>query len=44
MKGPALAFSELWARNSQGRCLFGYITKDRGGVGMAGQINALLNL
>jgi len=35
---------ELWARNSQGRCLFGYITKDRGGMGMTGQINALLNL
>ena len=33
---------ELWARNSKGRCLFGQITKERAGVGTAGQLDALL--
>ncbi len=33
---------ELWARKSQGRCLFGQIAKERGGVGMSGQLDALL--
>ncbi len=33
---------ELWARKSQGKCLFGQITKDRAGVGPSGQMDALL--
>jgi type III restriction enzyme len=33
---------ELWARKSAGRCLFGQIVKDRAGLDMAGQLNALL--
>jgi type III restriction enzyme len=33
---------ELWARKSQGRCLFGQIAKERDGVGMSGQLDALL--
>ena len=33
---------ELWARKSQGRCLFGPITKERNGVGPAGQLDTLL--
>ena len=33
---------ELWAATSGGRCLFGYIVKDRAGVGMAAQLDALL--
>jgi len=33
---------ELWARKSQGRCVFGQITKERDGVGTAGQLDALL--
>ena len=33
---------ELWARNSKGRCVFGQITKERAGVGTAGQLDALL--
>jgi type III restriction enzyme len=33
---------ELWARKSQGRCLFGQIAKERNGVGMSGQLDALL--
>ena len=33
---------ELWARKSQGRCLFGQIAKEREGVGMSGQLDALL--
>jgi type III restriction enzyme len=33
---------ELWARNAQGRCLFGYITKNRDGQDMAAQLKALL--
>jgi type III restriction enzyme len=33
---------ELWARNSQGRCLFGTITKNRDGQDMAAQLKALL--
>jgi len=32
---------ELWAQTSGGRCLFGYIVKDRAGVGMAAQLAAL---
>ena len=32
---------ELWARNSQGKCLFGLITKDRHGLGVLGQLDAL---
>lgn len=34
---------ELWARTSAGRCLFGYIVKARAGVGMASQLDQLLN-
>jgi len=34
---------ELWARTSGGRCVFGYIVKDRLGVGMVGQLDQLLN-
>ncbi|MFM2111956.1 MAG: hypothetical protein RLZZ271_616 [Pseudomonadota bacterium] len=33
---------ELWARNSKGRCLFAMIVKDKAGVGMSGQLDALL--
>ena len=33
---------ELWARKSLGRCLFGQIAKERDGVGMSGQLDALL--
>ena len=33
---------ELWARKSQGRCLFGQIAKERDGVDMSGQLDALL--
>lgn len=33
---------ELWARKSQGRCVFGQITKERDGIGTAGQLDALL--
>jgi type III restriction enzyme len=33
---------ELWARTSQGRCVFGQVLKDRAGVGMSGQLDALL--
>ncbi len=33
--------AQLWARNSQGKCLFGLITKDRNGLGMSGQLDAL---
>ena len=33
---------ELWARKSQGRCLFGQIAKERDSVGMSGQLDALL--
>lgn len=33
---------ELWALKSQGRCLFGQIAKQRDGVGMSGQLDALL--
>ena len=32
---------ELWAATSGGRCLFGQIVKDRAGVGMAAQLDAL---
>lgn len=33
----------LWARKSQSRCLFGQIVRQQGGLGMAGQLDALLN-
>jgi len=33
---------ELWARKSLGRCVFGQITKERNGLGTAGQLDALL--
>ncbi|CDS52374.1 hypothetical protein [Polaromonas sp. CG9_12] len=33
----------LWARKSQARCLFGQIALQQGGLGMAGQLDALLN-
>lgn len=33
---------ELWARKAQGRCLFGYITKNRDGQDMAAQLKARL--
>ena len=33
---------ELWARKSAGKCLFGQIVKDQAGVGMSGQLDALL--
>ncbi|WP_309678918.1 DEAD/DEAH box helicase family protein [Polaromonas sp.] len=33
---------ELWARKSNKRCLFGQIAKEREGVGMSGQLDALL--
>ena len=33
---------ELWARKSDSRCLFGQIAKVRDGVGMSGQLDALL--
>ena len=33
---------ELWARRSQKRCLFGQIAKERDGLGMSGQLDALL--
>lgn len=33
---------ELWARKSEQRCLFGQIAKERDGLGMAGQLDALL--
>lgn len=33
---------ELWAHKSQRRCLFGQITKDRNGVGTAGQLDKVL--
>ncbi|MBH2010475.1 MAG: type III restriction endonuclease subunit R, partial [Xanthomonadaceae bacterium] len=33
---------ELWARKSQARCLFGQIALQKNGVGMAGQLDALL--
>jgi hypothetical protein len=32
----------LWARKSQARCLFGQIALQRDGLGMAGQLDALL--
>ncbi|MEO7954622.1 MAG: hypothetical protein ABIR35_11105, partial [Polaromonas sp.] len=32
----------LWARKSQSRCLFGQIALQRDGLGMAGQLDALL--
>ena len=32
---------ELWARTSGGRCLFGYLVKDRAGLGLAAQMEAL---
>ena len=32
---------ELWARKTEGRCLFGQIVKDRAGVGMSGQLDTL---
>ena len=34
---------ELWARKSMGRCVFRYIVKERDGVGMSGQLDALLS-
>ena len=34
---------ELWARKSGKRCLFGQIALQKNGVGMAGQLDALLN-
>ena len=34
---------ELWAGKSQSRCLFGQIALQQGGLGMAGQLDALLN-
>ena len=34
---------ELWAGKSQSRCLFGQIARQQGGLGMAGQLDALLN-
>lgn len=34
---------ELWARKSKKRCLFGQIALQKNGVGMAGQLDALLN-
>ncbi|MDB5889210.1 MAG: type restriction endonuclease subunit, partial [Polaromonas sp.] len=33
---------ELWAKKSAKRCVFGQIVKDRGGLGMSGQLDALL--
>ena len=33
----------LWARKSQSRCLFGQIALQQSGLGMAGQLDALLN-
>lgn len=33
---------QVWARKSQGRCLFGQIAKERDGVGMSGQLDTLL--
>ena len=33
---------ELWARKSQGKCLFEQITKERDGLGTAAQLDALL--
>jgi type III restriction enzyme len=33
---------ELWGRTSRGKCLFGLITKDRNGLGVAGQLDLLL--
>ena len=33
----------LWARKSQSRCLFGQIALQRDGLGVAGQLDALLN-
>lgn len=33
---------ELWANKSSGRCLFKQIVKERDGVGMSGQLDALL--
>ena len=33
---------ELWAITSGGHCLFGHIVKDRAGLGMAAQLDALL--
>ena len=33
---------DLWARNSQGRCVFGQVALQRDGLGMAGQLDALL--
>jgi type III restriction enzyme len=33
---------ELWARKSQGRCVFGQITKERNGMGTSNQLDALL--
>jgi len=35
---------ELWARTSGGRCLFGYVVKDRAGVGMAAQLDELIGV
>jgi type III restriction enzyme len=32
---------ELWANTSGGRCVFGHIVKDRAGVGMGAQLDAL---
>ena len=34
--------AEIWAANSQGKCLFGQIVKDQNGLGMAGQLDKLL--
>lgn len=34
---------ELWARKSQARCLFGQIALQKNSMGMAGQLDALLN-
>ena len=33
---------ELWARTSQGRALFGWVAKQRNGMGMTQQLDALL--
>lgn len=33
---------ELWAKKSDKRCLFGQIVKERGGLGMSSQLDALL--
>ena len=33
---------ELWALKSGGKCVFGQIAKERNGIGMSGQLDALL--